>query len=89
MADLLSGTYNRFGHYIILAYILSLEKQKTVDIQTRMLACALDVEESDVLKAVNQYTEALILSFDGKSGRSMLLSVIIVTKVLRLKRVRG
>ena len=76
------------GHYIILAYILSLEKQKTVDIQTRMLACALDVEESDVLKAVNQYTEALILSFDGKSGRSMLLSII-VTKVLRLKRVRG
>lgn len=78
--------------YIIDGYAVNDKRlqalQKTVDIQTRMLACALDVEESDVLKAVNQYTEALILSFDGKSGRSMLLSII-VTKVLRLRRVRG
>ncbi|MBQ8085759.1 MAG: virulence RhuM family protein [Lachnospiraceae bacterium] len=51
--------------YIIDGYAVNDKRlqalQKTVDIQTRMLACALDVEESDVLKAVNQYTEALIL----------------------------
>ena len=35
--------------------------RKTVDIQTRMLADALDIEEKDVLRAVNEYTEALLL----------------------------
>ena len=35
--------------------------QKTVDIQTRMLADALNVEEKDILKAVNLYTDALTL----------------------------
>ena len=35
--------------------------EKTVDIQTRMLAGALDINESDVLRAVNEYTEALLL----------------------------
>lgn len=35
--------------------------KKTVDIQTRMLAGALDIEESDVLRAVNEYTDALLL----------------------------
>ena len=35
--------------------------QKTVDIQTRMLADALNVEEKDVLRAVNLYTDSLIL----------------------------
>ncbi len=35
--------------------------QKTVDIQTKMLACTLDVEEADVLRAVTLYTEALML----------------------------
>lgn len=35
--------------------------KKTVDIQTRMLADALDIEESDVLRAVNEYTDALLL----------------------------
>ena len=34
--------------------------RKTVDIQTRMLADALDIEEKDVLRAVNEYTEALL-----------------------------
>ncbi len=34
--------------------------QKTVDIQTRMLADALNVEEKDVLRAVNLYTDSLI-----------------------------
>ena len=51
--------------YIIDGYAINEKRlsalEKTVDIQTRMLADALDVEESDILRAVNQYTEALIL----------------------------
>ena len=35
--------------------------QRTVSIQTKMLASTLEVEEIDVLKAVNLYTEALML----------------------------
>ena len=35
--------------------------EKTIDIQTRMLADVLDIEESDVLRAVNEYTNALML----------------------------
>jgi prophage maintenance system killer protein len=35
--------------------------ERTVDIQTKMLACTLDIEEADVLKAVNAYTDALTL----------------------------
>ena len=35
--------------------------KKTVDIQSRMLADALDIEEKDVLRAVNEYADALIL----------------------------
>ena len=35
--------------------------QKTVNIQTKMLAYSLDLEEKEILKAVNQYTEALLL----------------------------
>ena len=35
--------------------------QRTVSIQTKMLASTLEVEETDVLKAVNLYTEALML----------------------------
>lgn len=35
--------------------------EKTVDIQTRMLADALNVEEKDILRAVNLYTDALTL----------------------------
>lgn len=35
--------------------------QKTVDIQTRMLADVLNVEEKDILRAVNLYTDALML----------------------------
>ncbi|MCR5796405.1 MAG: virulence protein RhuM/Fic/DOC family protein [Eubacterium sp.] len=51
--------------YIIDGYAINEKRlealQKTVDIQTRMLAGALDVEESEVLIAVNQYTDALVL----------------------------
>ena len=35
--------------------------QRTVDIQTRMLADVLSVEDADVLKAINLYTDALTL----------------------------
>jgi prophage maintenance system killer protein len=35
--------------------------QKTVEIQTKMIAGTLDIEQQDVLKAVNLYTQALML----------------------------
>ena len=35
--------------------------QKTVEIQTKMLANTMDIEQEDVLKAVNMYTQALTL----------------------------
>lgn len=45
--------------YIIQGYAINEKRlavlQKTVDIQTKMLACTLDVEEADVLRAVNLY----------------------------------
>ena len=51
--------------YVIQGYAINEKRlqalERTVDIQTRMLACTLDVEESDVLKAVSSYTEALML----------------------------
>ena len=51
--------------YIMDGYAINEKRlsalEKTVDIQTRMLADALDVEESDILRAVSQYTEALNL----------------------------
>ena len=54
--------------YIVKGYAINEKRlkalEKTVSIQTRMLADALDVEEKDVLKAVNMYTEALSLLDD-------------------------
>ena len=51
--------------YIIQGYAINEKRlqalEKTVEIQTKMLADALDVEEADILKAVNQYTEALTI----------------------------
>ena len=51
--------------YVIQGYAINEKRlqalERTVDIQTKMLACTLDVEESDVLKAVSSYTEALML----------------------------
>lgn len=51
--------------YIIQGYAINEKRlaalQKTVDIQIKMLACTLDVEEADVLRAVNLYTDALML----------------------------
>ena len=51
--------------YIIQGFAINEKRlealQRTVSIQTKMLASTLEVEEIDVLKAVNLYTEALML----------------------------
>ena len=51
--------------YILQGYAVNEKRlialEKTLDIQTKMLAATLEVEESEVLEAVNQYTEALLL----------------------------
>lgn len=51
--------------YIIQGYAINEKRlealQRTVSIQTKMLASTLEVEEIDGLKAVNLYTEALML----------------------------
>ena len=56
---------NVLKQYIIQGYAINKKRlaalQKTIDIQTRMLACTLNVEESDILRAVNLYTDALVL----------------------------
>lgn len=56
---------NVLKQYIIKGYAINEKRlqalEKTIDIQSRMLADALDIEESDVLRAVNEYTEALLL----------------------------
>lgn len=56
---------NILKQYIMKGYAINEERlqalQKTVDIQSRMLADALDIEETDVLRAVNEYTDALLL----------------------------
>ena len=56
---------NVLKQYIMKGYAINEKRlqalEKTIDIQSRMLADALDIEESDVLRAVNEYTEALLL----------------------------
>ncbi len=56
---------NVLKQYIIQGYAINEKRlaalQKTIDIQTRMLACTLNVEEADILRAVNLYTDALVL----------------------------
>mgnify|MGYP000980721238 CR=1 FL=1 len=56
---------NVLKQYIMKGYAINEKRlqalEKTVDIQSRMLADALDIEESDVLRAVNEYTEVLLL----------------------------
>ena len=51
--------------YVIQGYAINGKRlqalERTVDIQTKMLACTLEVEESDILKAVTSYTDALML----------------------------
>ena len=54
--------------YIVKGYAINQKRlkalEKTVSIQTKMLANALEIEENDVLRAVNMYTEALSLLDD-------------------------
>ena len=56
---------NVLKQFILKGYAINEKRlealEKTVDIQNRMLADALDIEESDVLRAVNEYTNALLL----------------------------
>ena len=51
--------------YIIKGYAINDKRlqalQKTVEIQTKMLADTMELEQEDVLKAVNMYTQALTL----------------------------
>ena len=51
--------------YIMQGYAINEKRlaalQRTVDIQTKMLASTLDVDEAELLKAVNLYTNALML----------------------------
>ena len=51
--------------FIIKGYALNDKRlqalQKTVEIQTKMLADTMDIEQDEVLKAVNLYTQALQL----------------------------
>ena len=56
---------NVLKQFIVKGYAINEKRlqalKKTVDIQTRMLADALDIEEKDMLRTVNEYTDALIL----------------------------
>ena len=56
---------NVLKQYILKGYAINEKRlqalKKTVDIQSRMIADALNIEEKDVLRAVNEYTDALIL----------------------------
>ena len=51
--------------YIMNGYAINEKRlvalQKTVEIQTKMLADTLELEQAEVLKAVDQYTQALLL----------------------------
>ena len=51
--------------YILNGYVINekrlLALNKTVEIQSKIIANALEVEESDILRAVNLYTDALLL----------------------------
>lgn len=56
---------NVLKQYIMKGYAINEKRlqalEKTVDIQSRMLADALDIQETDVLRAVKEYTDALLL----------------------------
>ena len=56
---------NVLKQFILKGYAINEKRlqalEKTVDIQTKMLAGVLDIEEQDVLRAVNEYTDALLL----------------------------
>ena len=73
--------------YILNGYAINekrlLALNKTVEIQSKIIANALEVEESDILRAVNLYTDALLLldqydhqSLSKPSGRKSLYRMI-------------
>ena len=61
---------NVLKQFILQGYAINEKRlqalKKTVDIQSRMLADALDIEEKDVLRAVNEYTVNDSIKFDTK-----------------------
>ena len=63
--------------YVIQGYAINEKRlqalERTVDIQTKMLASTLEVEESDILKAVTSYTDALMLldQYDHQSLKNL------------------
>ena len=63
--------------YVIQGYAINEKRlqalERTIDIQTKMLACTLEVEESDILKAVTSYTDALMLldQYDHQSLKNL------------------
>ena len=65
--------------YIIQGYAINEKRlealQRTVSIQTKMLASTLEVEEIDVLKAVNLYTEALTSNFGLPNESQMICRI--------------
>ena len=76
--------FRRWANDILKQYILNgyainekrlIALEKTVDIQTKMLACTLEVEEEDILKAVSLYTEALTLldQYDQKKKKRLFI----------------
>ena len=67
--------------YIIKGYAINDKRlealQKTVEIQARMLATAIEGDSDEVLKAVNLYTQALTLLI------SVLFAIFLTTYFLR------
>lgn len=74
---------NVLKQFILKGYAINEKRlqalKKTVDIQSRMLADALDIEEKDVLRAVNEYTDgckriaaSLFLEFLDKNNALFL-----------------
>ena len=66
---------NVLKQYILKGYAINEKRlealKKTVEIQTKIIANTLEIEEAEVLKAVNMYTDALVLldQYDHQSLR--------------------
>ncbi|WP_408070315.1 virulence RhuM family protein [Butyrivibrio sp. JL13D10] len=79
--------------YILKGYAINERRlealQKTVEIQTKMIAGTLDIEQQDVLKAVNLYTQALVLldQYDHQSLENPDEKDIMTAMVMNLLRI--
>ena len=77
--------------YVIQGYAINENRlqalERTVDIQTKMLACTLEVEESDILKAVTSYTDALML-LDQYDHHLLLVIPLFLRAIIRHKNNR-